>query len=134
RLETSLALVEGWVDLVTEQATSDHLPNADALGEALRRRRVSGPAQKTFSGLVGLELRPRRLKDAKNLWAALEDAGGAEFRDAPWQHPDIAPTGADLDDPLGYVEKRRDAASNDDVDSALDALLNDDDPPKDSEG
>ena len=101
RLETSLALVEGWVDLVTEQATTGHLPHADALGEALRRRRVSGPAQKTFSGLVGLELRPRRLKDAKNLWAALENAGGAEFRDAPWEHPDIAPTGADLDDPLG---------------------------------
>ncbi|MEP6648841.1 MAG: zinc-dependent metalloprotease [Lapillicoccus sp.] len=130
RLETSLALVEGWVDLVTEQATSGHLPQAEALGEALRRRRVSGPAQKTFSGLVGLELRPRRLKDAKNLWAALENAGGAEFRDAPWEHPDIAPTGADLDDPLGYVEKRRDASSSDDVDSALDALLQDD-PPQD---
>jgi putative hydrolase len=126
RLETSLALVEGWVDLVTEQATTGHLPNADALGEAVRRRRVSGPAQKTFSGLVGLELRPRRLKDAKNLWAALENAGGAEFRDAPWEHPDIAPTGADLDDPLGYVEKRRDDAGSDDVDSALDELLRDD--------
>jgi putative hydrolase len=125
RLETSLALVEGWVDLVTEQATSGHLPHAEALGEAVRRRRVGGPAQKTFSGLVGLELRPRRLKDAKNLWAALENAGGAEFRDAPWEHPDIAPTGADLDDPLGYVEKRRDAAGNDDVDSALDELLSD---------
>ena len=43
RLETSLALVEGWVDLVTEQATTGHLPHADALGEAVRRRRVSGP-------------------------------------------------------------------------------------------
>lgn len=135
RLEASLALVEGWVDRVTEQATSAHLPHSDALGEALRRRRVSGPAQKTFSGLVGLELRPRRLKDASNLWAALENAGGIEFRDAPWEHPDIAPTGADLDDPLGYVEKRRQGESSDDVDSALDALLNDggpeDQPPTD---
>ena len=125
RLETSLALVEGWVDLVTEQATSAHLLHADALGEALRRRRVSGPAQKTFSGLVGLELRPRRLKDAKNLWAALENAGGAEFRDAPWSTPTsrrLEPTST-----AKYVEKRRDAASSDDVDSALDALLRDDD-------
>ncbi|MDQ6714551.1 MAG: zinc-dependent metalloprotease [Actinomycetota bacterium] len=129
RLETSLALVEGWVDRVTEQATTDHLPHADALGEAVRRRRVGGPAQKTFSGLVGLELRPRRLKDAANLWAALENAGGTQFRDAPWEHPDLAPTGTDLDDPLGYVEKRRDAASSDDVDSALDELLRSDGPP-----
>jgi len=123
RLEASLALVEGWVDRVAEQATAGKLPHAEALAEAVRRRRVGGPAQKTFSGLVGLELRPRRLKDAANLWAALEDAGGTDFRDAPWEHPDIAPTGADLDDPLGYVEKRRAAASGDDVDSALDALL-----------
>ncbi len=134
RLETSLALVEGWVDVVTEQATAPHLPQADALGEALRRRRVGGPAQKTFSGLVGLDLRPRRLKDAKNLWLALENAGGKEFRDAPWAHPDIAPTGADLDDPLGYVEKRRDAGAGDDVDSALDALLRGSEPPTDDPG
>jgi|GEM_PF-18036 len=123
RLETSLALVEGWVDLVTEQATAPHLPHAGALGEAVRRRRAGGPASKTFSGLVGLELRPRRLKDATNLWAALENAGGKEFRDAPWAHPDIAPTGADLDDPLGYVEQRRASGSSDDLDTALDALL-----------
>jgi len=131
RLETSLALVEGWVDLVTEQATTAHLPHADALGEAVRRRRAGGPASKTFSGLVGLELRPRRLKDAKNLWAALENAGGKEFRDAPWSHPDLAPTGADLDDPLGYVEQRKGAGGGDDVDSALDALLEGGDGPQD---
>jgi len=131
RLETSLALVEGWVDLVTEQATTAHLPHADALGEAVRRRRAGGPASKTFSGLVGLELRPRRLKDAKNLWAALENAGGKEFRDAPWSHPDLAPTGADLDDPLGYVEQRKGAGGDDDVDSALDALLEGGDGPQD---
>jgi putative hydrolase len=131
RLETSLALVEGWVDLVTEQASTGHLPHAGALGEAVRRRRAGGPASKTFSGLVGLELRPRRLKDAKNLWAALENAGGQEFRDAPWSHPDIAPTGADLDDPLGYVEQRKGAGGADDVDSALDALLAGGDAPQD---
>jgi putative hydrolase len=131
RLEASLALVEGWVDRVTEQATTGKLPDADALGEAVRRRRVGGPAQKTFSGLVGLELRPRRLKDAANLWAALENAGGTEFRDAPWAHPDIAPTGADLDDPLGYVEKRKAAGSSDDLDSALDELLRGDKGPQD---
>lgn len=134
RLETSLAIIEGWVDLVTDQATSGHLPHAEALGEAVRRRRVSGPAQKTFGALVGLELRPRRLKDATNLWAALENAGGKEFRDAPWAHPDLAPTAADLDDPLGYVEKRRDSGSSDDLDSALDALLGGADGSSDSPG
>ncbi|MEO3938310.1 zinc-dependent metalloprotease [Dermatophilaceae bacterium Soc4.6] len=125
RLETSLALVEGWVDLVTDQATAAHLPQSGALGEAVRRRRAGGPAQKAFSALVGLELRPRRLRDARNLWAALEDAGGIGLRDGAWSHPDIAPRTEDLDDPLGYVEKRRGGGGHDDVDSALEALLRD---------
>ncbi|MGO0576677.1 zinc-dependent metalloprotease [Ornithinimicrobium panacihumi] len=107
RLETLLALVEGWVDVVSARATGPHLPHGDALAEAVRRRRATGgPAEKTFASLVGLELRPRRLRDAANLWAALEDARGASGRDEAWGHPDVAPTAADLDDPLGYVERR----------------------------
>ena len=78
RLETLLALAEGWVDHVTDRTTAQHLPQSAALAETIRRRRVGGAAQKTFAGLVGLELRPRRLRDAANLWAALESAGGAD--------------------------------------------------------
>ena len=107
RLETLLALVEGWVDVVAAQAVAQHLPHAEALAEAVRRRRATGgPAEKTFASLVGLELRPRRLRDAANLWAALEAEHGREAREEAWGHPDVAPTGADLDDPLGYVQRR----------------------------
>jgi putative hydrolase len=123
RLETLLALVEGWVDVVSDRATREHLPQADALGEAVRRRRATGgPAEKVFSGLVGLELRPRRLRDAANLFAAIEAQHGAAARDAAWGHPDVAPTGADLDDPLGYVE-RIGSPTVSDMDAALDELL-----------
>jgi len=128
RLEATLALVEGWVDLVTDQAAAAHLPQAGALGEAVRRRRAGGPAQRAFAGLVGLELRPRRLRDARNLWAALEDAGGIAMRDGAWEHPDLAPTAADLDDPLGYVERRRNPGAPDALDAELDRLLSGQDP------
>ena len=124
RLETYLALVEGWVDVVTEQATKAHLPHADALVESVRRRRASGgPAERLFSQLVGLELRPRRLRDAANLWAALEASGGVSARDGAWAHPDVAPTAADLDDPLGYVERSTAQGEGDDLDAALEAML-----------
>jgi putative hydrolase len=105
RLETLLALAEGWVDHVTDRSTVNHLPQSSALSETVRRRRVGGAAQKTFAGLVGLELRPRRLRDAANLWAALESAGGQQLRDGRWAHPDLAPTSTDLDDPIGFVER-----------------------------
>ncbi|WP_037607881.1 zinc-dependent metalloprotease [Streptacidiphilus rugosus] len=104
RLETALALVEGWVDAVVHAAAAPHLPHAAALRETLRRRRASGgPAEQTFATLVGLELRPRRLRDASRLWASLADARGTDGRDALWAHPDMLPTAADLDDPDGFV-------------------------------
>ncbi len=124
RLETMLALVEGWVDDVVSQATAPWMPAAAALAETVRRTRATGgPAEATFATLVGLELRPRRMRDAANLWAAVRDARGADGRDAVWSHPDLLPTSADLDDPLGFVGREGTASTSDDFDTALAALL-----------
>ncbi|MER5495019.1 zinc-dependent metalloprotease [Streptomyces sp. NPDC002454] len=108
RLETALALVEGWVDAVVHEAAKPRLGSADALRETLRRRRASGgPAEQTFATLIGLELRPRRLRDASRLWASLSDARGTDGRDALWAHPDMLPTASDLDDPDGFVHREQ---------------------------
>jgi putative hydrolase len=127
RLETALALVEGWVDEVVGQATRDRMPAATKLQEAVRRRRAAGgPAEQTFASLVGLELRPRRLRDAAALWGALRSAKGHEARDAVWAHPDLLPTSADLDDPLGFAAHagtEGSAATDAEFDAALAALL-----------
>jgi len=124
RLESLLAFVEGWVDEVVSQATATAMPSASALAEAMRRRRaVGGPAEQTFASLVGLELRPRRLREAATLWAAVRDRRGAEARDLPWTHPDLMPTAADLDDPLGYATGDTASDSDDDFDAALGRLL-----------
>jgi putative hydrolase len=106
RLETLLALVEGWVDAVVADAVGDRLPGAQALRETLRRRRAAGgPAEQTFATLVGLELRPRRLREAATLWRTLRERRGAEGRDELWRHPDLLPSGDDLDDPEGFVRR-----------------------------
>ncbi|MFI7444184.1 zinc-dependent metalloprotease [Nonomuraea indica] len=104
RLETTLALVEGWVATVVGQAADGKLPSAGALAETVRRRRATGgPAELTFGTLVGLELRPRRLREAAALWQSVKDARGIDGRDALWGHPDLMPTADDLDDPDAFV-------------------------------
>jgi len=104
RLETLLALVEGWVDAVVADAVGERLPGAAALRETLRRRRASGgPAEQTFATVVGLELRPRRLRAAAELWRLLGEQRGLDGREALWEHPDLIPTAEDLDDPAGFV-------------------------------
>ena len=106
RLETLLALVEGWVDDVVAAASADRLPGAEALRETLRRRRATGgPAEQTFATLVGLELRPRRLREAATLWRTLREQRGPEGRDELWRHPDLLPSADDLDDPEGFVRR-----------------------------
>ncbi|MEU9129056.1 zinc-dependent metalloprotease [Kitasatospora sp. NPDC048540] len=127
RLETALALVEGWVDAVVHAAAEPHLPQSGALRETLRRRRATGgPAEQTFATLVGLELRPRRLRDASRLWASLADARGIDGRDALWSHPDMLPTAADLDDPDGFVHRPAGDGLEGGIDfDAFDKLLGD---------
>ncbi len=124
RLETLLALIEGWVDEVVAQVAGARMPVAAALTETLRRRRASGgPAESALKALVGLELRPRRTRDAANLWAATRSARGSEARDAAWDHPDLLPTTADLADPLGYAAEGHRSDGPDDLDAELARLL-----------
>jgi putative hydrolase len=104
RLETALALVEGWVATVVGAVARERLTHADALAEAIRRRRATGgPAERTFATLVGLELRPRRLREATAIWQGLTEARGIDGRDALWAHPDLLPTADDLENPDAFV-------------------------------
>jgi putative hydrolase len=105
RLETLLALVEGWVDDVVTQAVADRLPSAPSLREAIQRRRaVGGPSEKTFATLIGMQLRPRAMREAATVFAAMRSMKGVDARDALWGHPDLLPSTQDLVDPLGFVQ------------------------------
>lgn len=127
RLETMLALIEGWVDVVTAAATK-RLPSSAAIAETVRRRRASGgPAESAFATLVGLELRPRRLREAAAMWQAVTDAVGSDARDRLWSHPDLVPTGEDIDNPAALVARITSGEpEQDDIDQAIEDLLNDD--------
>ncbi len=134
RLETALALVEGWVEEVTAAAVAPHLPHAVPLREMLRRRRAAGgPAEDTFRSLVGLELRPRRARDAATLWGLVARDQGVEGRDRLWSHPDVFPTDTDLDAPGEFLTKRAaEAIADSEMDAALAAMLDGEERPEQS--
>ena len=56
-----------------------------------RERAVGGVAQRSFESLLGLQLRPKRLREAADLWASIDTQSGMEERDARWSHPDLLP-------------------------------------------
>ncbi|MBS5947994.1 MULTISPECIES: zinc-dependent metalloprotease [Winkia] len=124
-VETILAVVEGWVEEVTAKACSAYLPAAAPLQEMMRRRRSQGgPAEQVLAQLMGLELRPKRVRDAAKLWRVLGEKVGQAERDKYWSHPDVMPTAEELDNPDSFLEGRQKAAEADaQVDAELEALL-----------
>ncbi|MGM1017663.1 MAG: zinc-dependent metalloprotease [Actinomycetota bacterium] len=132
RLENLVATIDGWVDVVTAEATS-RLPDGVRIAEAARRRRaVGGPAEDALGALVGLKLRPRRLREAAAFWQTVTDAVGIQARDALWDYPDLMPTAEDIDEPAALVERlqaraRGDEPVADEFDEALARLLDGDD-------
>ena len=54
---------------------------------------------------MGLELRPRKLREAAALWERLTQAAGVDARDGVWQHPDLLPSAEDLDEPAGFIDR-----------------------------
>ncbi|WP_022868780.1 zinc-dependent metalloprotease [Schaalia vaccimaxillae] len=125
RLETLLALVEGWVEVTTAQAVAPYLPHADQLREMMRRRRAAGGAAEEMLGqLIGLTMRPRRARGAAEIFNLVQADGGLEAREALWNHPDMVPTAIELDSPDTFLTMRRAAMEQDaDIDADLESLL-----------
>lgn len=105
RLETLLALVEGWVEFVVEEALGERIPATSRLTEAWRRRRATGgSAEKAFSTVVGIEFNAPKVAAAVELWRRATVAVGYERRDQVWDHPDFLPTAEHLEAPAPFID------------------------------
>ncbi|MBV7302882.1 zinc-dependent metalloprotease [Corynebacterium sp. TAE3-ERU2] len=117
RLETMLALVEGWVELVVTEAMGDRVPSTAAMNEAWRRRRATGgSAEKAFAKVVGIEFAAPKVAEAQELWRRVETAVGIERRDAVWDHPDFLPVAEDLDNSAEFIDGLLDSEDSGDFD------------------
>ena len=82
RTERLLALIEGWIVEIVNNAATNRLPSLNSLQEAMNRRRAEGgPAEKTFGALIGLELRPKLMREASQFWKQQTKVNGIEKRD-----------------------------------------------------
>ncbi|WP_298047333.1 zinc-dependent metalloprotease [uncultured Bifidobacterium sp.] len=116
-LETLLALVEGWVDAVVWRAGMAHIPHIEQLREMLRRERaIGGPAERTFESLMGMQLRPKRMREAASLWEGITAKEGPEARDAKWSHPDLLPQLPDDGAKAGKAEGPQQTTSQESAD------------------
>lgn len=123
RIELMLALIEGWADYVTEMACK-RLPSLASITELFNRHRAtSGALEKTFETLLGLQLEPKLRREAKAMWATIEEQLGTTVRDTLWSHPDQLPTEAEVKDPAELIARL--GSTGDDLDDQLRKLLGD---------
>ena len=103
KLETALALIDGWCEEVVSLAAGNRLPNLNALQETLRRRRAtSAPAQQLFSSLLGLQVSPRLTREATAFWSQVRQLKDIAARDQIWSG--ILPTADDLLTPESFLK------------------------------
>ena len=103
KLETVLALIDGWCEEVVSLAAGNRLPNLSALQETLRRRRAtSAPAQQLFSSLLGLQVSPRLSREATAFWTQVRQLKDIAGRDQIWSG--ILPTADDLLTPESFLK------------------------------
>ncbi|RFT25434.1 hydrolase, partial [Gardnerella vaginalis] len=115
---TLLALTEGWVDCVIWRAGMAHIPHIDQLREMMRRERAAGgPSEITFESLIGLRLRPRRMREAAALWDSITSEKGIEERDSMWNHPDLLPDLPESQDEANASDKKTNTTDENSTDN-----------------
>ena len=102
KLETALALVDGWADEVTTLAAGDRLPTISQLREMYRRQRATNaPAQQLFKSLLGLEVSPKLTREASAFWQKIREVKDIETRDQIWSG--ILPSAEELMEPEKFL-------------------------------
>ncbi|MFM8921424.1 MAG: zinc-dependent metalloprotease [Candidatus Nanopelagicaceae bacterium] len=102
KLETALALIDGWIEEVIKLAADNRLPSLAQLTELLRRERVSNsPIQQLFKALFNLEVSPRQIREATNFWSEIRAIDGIANRDKIWSG--LLPNANELKDPTGFL-------------------------------
>jgi len=102
KLETVLALIDGWSDEVVSLAAGDRIPSIVQLRESHRRRRAaSSPAQQLFSSMLGLQVSPKLTREASAFWKKIREVKSVGERDQIWSG--LLPTADDLLDPEKFL-------------------------------
>lgn len=104
RLQAMIAFVEAYAEIVVHTAAGSRLGALDRIEEAMRRRRAAqGPGEQTLHQLIGLDLLPRQVRDARAFCDAVITARGQEGLDRVWTDAAHLPVAADFADPSRWL-------------------------------
>ena len=75
-------------------------------GNQQRRRATNSPTQQLFATLVGLEVSPRKTREAITFWEQIAKLKDVQTRDQVWEDPVLLPTANQLLDAESFLKSR----------------------------
>jgi len=104
RLQALVAFVEAYAEVVIGAAGETRLTALGRIEEAMRRRRAErGPGERMLNQLIGLDLLPRLVRDARAFCDAVIAARDQAGLDRVWRDPRNLPTAEDFEDPSRWL-------------------------------
>ena len=104
RIQSAMAVVEGYSEHVMDAVGADVLPEYEGLRDAMERRRHSRSApERILMRLLGLERKMRQYEDGKRFCDAVVAEGGIEKLNLVWHAPTALPTASELDAPAAWI-------------------------------
>jgi putative hydrolase len=106
KVQGLLATIEGFVDVVINDAAQDMLPSLSRIVDAhTLRRSEPGQADDGIGAMIGLRFDRGLAADAGRLVRELVDNWGVESLDQLWSSAASVPTADELTDPVGWVAR-----------------------------
>jgi len=104
RIQSAMAVVEGYSEHVMDAVGADVLPQYEGLREAMERRRRSRSApERLLMRLLGLDQKMRQYEDGKRFCDAIVSSAGIETLNLVWHAPTALPTARELRSPATWI-------------------------------
>jgi len=104
-MQATMSLIEGYSNLVMNQAGREALPAFERLEEAYRRRSTRSPLEAAFWKLTGLDLKLRQYREGEAFCRAVVERGGMAALNQAWESADSLPKPEELQNPDAWYER-----------------------------
>jgi len=104
RIQSAMAVVEGYSEHVMDAVGADVLPQYDGLRDAMERRRRSRSApERLLLRLLGLDQKMKQYEDGKRFCDRVVAEAGIEKLNLVWHAPTALPTASELRSPITWI-------------------------------
>jgi coenzyme F420 biosynthesis associated uncharacterized protein len=106
RLQTAMAVIEGYAEHVMDRAAPERAAEFEALRAGIDERREGrGGLGEAVGRMLGMEMKLRQYRLGKAFCDAVESKTGIEGLNALWESPEALPAAAELESPGDWIAR-----------------------------